>query len=469
MSTAPNPVSPQHSIISTNPSRNYEVLGDVEMSSPEEVQAKVRAAKAAFPAWFALTVKERLIYAQNLRDLYLENRERIATLQTQEMGMPITQGYLNTDRAIAYMDWSLENAEKSLSPSVTFETDTEINHVHYVPYGVVAAISPWNVPANNVIWAVFQSLIAGNTVVFKNSEEVQLFGVMLEELFVTAGFPDGVFNLIYGAAEAAQALIACDIDYINFTGSTRVGQIIANQAAEKFIPCVLELGGSDPAVFFEDANLEKALPVIYAGRFTNCGQICCSSKRLIVHENRFDDMVSALKDVITNKKVGDAMDEDTDIGPLAAQRQLNLLKEQVQDAVAKGATIICGGHEPAELNGAYFEPTIITDVTPDMRVWNEEVFGPVLPVVKFSTYEEAIEKANDTPYGLGATIFTEDKDIVARATKDIQSGMIKVNQTAYSRPENPFGGVKHSGMGRENGTYGFEDVTQIKVIATEKQ
>ncbi|MBL4588667.1 MAG: aldehyde dehydrogenase, partial [Alphaproteobacteria bacterium] len=169
MSTTPNPVSPQHSIISTNPSRNYEVLGDVEMSSPEEVQAKVRAAKDAFPTWSALTVKERLVYAQNLRDLYVENREKIATLQTQEMGMPITQGYLNTDRAIAYMDWSLENAEKSLSPSVTFETDTEINHVHHVPYGVVAAISPWNVPANNVIWAVFQSLIAGNTVVFKNS------------------------------------------------------------------------------------------------------------------------------------------------------------------------------------------------------------------------------------------------------------------------------------------------------------
>ena len=468
MSVAIKPVLAQHTIVSTNPSRNYEVLGDVEISSPEEVQAKVQAAKDAFPAWSALTVKERLVYAQNLRDLYIKNKQKMAELMSQEMGMPINQTLFTVDRALGYINWSIDNAETSLAPKVSYETETEINQVHFMPYGVIAAISPWNFPASNFIWAVFQALIAGNTIVFKNSEEVQLFGVMIEELMDEAEFPEGVFNVIYGAAEAAQSLIACDIDYINFTGSTRVGQILAKQAGEKMIPCVLELGGSDPAVFFEDADLEKALPAIYLGRFGNCGQICCSSKRLIVHESRFDEVVSAFKDVVIGKKVGDAMNEDTDIGPLAAQRQLNLLKEQVQDAVEKGATIVCGGKEPDGLSGAYFEPTIITDVTPDMRVWNEEVFGPVLPIVKFSTYEQAIEQANDTEYGLGATIFTEDKDLVARATIDIKSGMIKVNQTAYSRPENPFGGVKHSGMGRENGTYGFEDVTQIKVIATEK-
>ena len=166
--------------------------------------------------------------------------------------------------------------------------------------------------------------------------------------------------------------------------------------------------------------------------------------------------------------MGDALDDKTDIGPLAAQRQQILLKEQVQDAIDKGATIVSGGKEPENLQGAYYEPTIITDVTPDMRVWNEEVFGPVLPIVKFKTYEDAIEKANDTEYGLGATIFTEDKTLVRKATHDIQSGMVKVNNTAYSRPENPFGGVKNSGIGRENGTYGFEDVTQIKVVSREK-
>ncbi len=468
MSASPIPMSPEHTTISTNPSKNYEVLGDVEISSSEEIQAKVAAAREAFPAWSSLSVKERLVYAQNLHDLYVEHREKIAKLQSQEMGVPITQAYINTDRAISSMKWSLENAEQCLKPSVTFETDTEINHIHHIPYGVVAAISPWNVPANNVIWAVFQSLIAGNTIVFKNSEETQLFAVMLEELFSAADFPEGVFNVIYGDAKAAQTLISSDIDYINFTGSTRVGQIIAEQAAKKFIPCVLELGGSDPAIFFEDADLTKSLPAIYAGRFNNCGQICCASKRLIVHENRFDEVVSALKEIVIAKKVGNAMDEDTDIGPLVAQRQLTLLKEQLQDAVQKGATLVCGGKEPDHLKGAYFEPTLLINITPDMRVWHEEIFGPVLPIVKFSTYEEAIEKANDTEYGLGAAIFTEDKSIVARAVHDIQSGMIKVNQTAYSRPENPFGGVKKSGLGRENGTYGFQDVTQIKVVATEK-
>ena len=192
------------------------------------------------------------------------------------------------------------------------------------------------------------------------------------------------------------------------------------------------------------------------------------NSRLIVHESRLEEVVKGFKETVESKKVGDAMDEDTDIGPLAAQRQLDLLKEQVQDAIDKGATIITGGKEPVGLEGAYFEPTILTNVTEDMRVWHEEVFGPVLPIVTFKTYEEAIAKANDTEYGLGATIFTEDRSIVARATNDIQSGMVKVNQTAYSRPENPFGGVKKSGMGRENSFAGFEDVTQIKVIATEK-
>lgn len=461
-------VAPEQTIVSTNPSRGYEVIGDVEVSSPEEVQSKVQAAREAFSSWSQLSVEERLVPATNLRDLFITHKEKFAQLMSLEMGMPYAQALFTVDRALGYINWSLDNAKQSLAPKVTFETDTEINHVHFMPYGVIAAISPWNFPASNFIWAVFQGLIAGNTIVFKNSEECQLCAVMIEEFMSEAEFPDGVFNVVYGGADVAQALIAADIDYINFTGSTRVGKILAKQAGEKMIPCVLELGGSDPAVFFEDGDLDKALPVIYGGRFTNCGQICCASKRLIVHKNRFDEVVDGLKSILATKTIGDAMAEGTDVGPLAAERQLELLKVQVQDAVDKGATIVCGGKSPENLDGAYFEPTIITNITPDMRVWNEEVFGPVLPVASFSLYEEAIEKANDTEYGLGATIFTESNDVVARATRDIQSGMVKVNATAYSRPENPFGGVKNSGMGRENGTYGFEDVTQIKVIATEK-
>jgi acyl-CoA reductase-like NAD-dependent aldehyde dehydrogenase len=457
-----------HTIVSTNPARNYEVLGEVAVSTLEEIQAKVAAARKAQPAWQKMGLEKRLNYLQKIPTLFTEQLEDLAKLTSQEMGMPITQSQKTVDRACDYMHWSLNNAGKYLNPAVSYETEEEINEIHREPYGVAACISPWNFPASNFVWACFQALIAGNTVVFKNSEEVQLFAQKIEAVFNQAGLPDGVFNVVYGDGDAAQALVQADIDFICFTGSSRVGQILYKQAAEKFIPAVLEMGGSDPAIVFADADLEKTIPALYAGRYSNCGQVCCALKRLIVHEDLHDVVVEQLKAALSEKKVGDSLDESTDIGPLATKRQLETLKPQVQDALDKGAKLICGGKEPSDLVGAYYEPTIITDITDDMKLWQEEVFGPVLAVGTFKTYEEAIQLANDTLYGLGSGVYTEDKSLAMRAAKDIKAGMVKINQTAYSRPENPFGGYKLSGLGRENGSFGFDDVTQVKVIAREK-
>ncbi len=277
-------------IQSLNPAKNFEVVGTVPMSTPEEVHAKVMAARKAFPAWKILGVKGRLVYLTKLRDQFVTNKQKLAELMTAEMGMPITQTSFTVDRAVMYMNWSLENAERVLTPEVTFEDANEIHEIVFEPHGVAACISPWNFPASNFVWACFQALCTGNTVVFKNSEDVQLFAVEIEKMAKAAGFPDGVFNVIYGDGKVAQAMIADDINIISFTGSTKVGELLYKQAAEKFIPLVLELGGSDPGLIFADADMEKVIPAIYAGRFTNCGQVCQSMKRVVVHESRFDEL-----------------------------------------------------------------------------------------------------------------------------------------------------------------------------------
>lgn len=452
---------------SVNPA-DFSVIGEIPMSSPEDVRKKVAAARAAFPRWAALALEGRLEILGRLRDEFVSRRPKLAELMTLEMGMPISQSLFTVDRALSYMNWSLNNAAKSLAPVITYEDDFEIDEVTFEPHGVAACISPWNFPASNFVWATFQALCAGNTIVFKNSEETQLFAREIEDMVQSAQFPEGVLNVIYGDGAVAQAMIADDINFISFTGSTRVGEILYKQAAEKFIPLVLELGGSDPGIVFEDADLDKILPALYAGRFTNCGQVCQSMKRLIVHESLFDEVTEKLAMLVLSKEVGDPMDESTDIGPLVSQKQLDTLLSQMEDALTKGAKIICGGKQPAGLSGAFYEPTILTQITPDMKIWSEEVFGPVLPVVSFKTYDEAITLANNTIYGLSASVFTQDKDLARRASRDLQAGMIKNNLANTGKPENIFGGYKRSGLSRENGHFGFHDVTQKKMIAREK-
>lgn len=455
-------------IISLNPARDYEVLGEVPISTKSEVVAKYDAARAAFGPWAAMELRERIKLLSKVPEIVARRLEDLAKLSSLEMGMPISQSRFMVQKSINHMRWSLDNAEASLAPEITYETDTEINEVIHVPHGVVAAISPWNFPVSNFIWACFQNLIAGNTIVFKTSEEVQLSAKEIEKLFDEVSLPAGVFNVIYGDGEVAQHLINCDIDHICFTGSTKIGQILYRQAAEKFIPAVLEMGGSDPAVVFADADLDEAAQVIYAGRFSNCGQICCAVKRLIVHESVHDELVSKLEALIKSKIIGDPLDDKTDIGPLAAKRQLDTLQDQVNDAVEKGAKLISAGPLPEELKGAYVMPALLTNVTRDMKVWHEELFGPILAITSFSTFDEAIEKANDTIYGLGASVYTTDTALAAKACTAIQSGMVRVNTTIYSRPSNPFGGIKKSGIGRVNSKVGFHEATRVKVVARVK-
>lgn len=456
-------------IISTNPSKNYEIIGEVEVSSEQEITQKVQKARKTTEFWGGLTINERYVYLDKVYQKLNGRREEMGKLIATEMGMPISViDVMEVGSGLDYFKWYLENSEQVLIPDVTFEDETQTHTVYYEPMGVAAVIAPWNFPFSNFIWGVIPNLVAGNTVMFKHSEECPFFGKLIEEIFEQAKFPDGVFLEIYGDGKIGDFLAHQDIDLISFTGSTKVGQYLYKVAAEKFIPVRLELGGSAPGIVFEDANLDKVIESIYFNRFYNSGQVCDGLKRLIVHESKFEEMVKKLSAILEKKKVGDPADPTTDIGPLVAKRQVDLLKSQVDESIVQGAKVAFKSKISTDLKGAFYAPTILTDISREMRVWKEEVFGPVLPIVTFKTEEEAIVLANDTDYGLGGYLFTEDKEKANRVAKKIKTGMVSVNNTAYLNPADPWGGYKKSGLGRSNGKFGLREVSQIKIVATEK-
>ena len=453
---------------SVNPSNN-ELLEEVEISTQEEIDTKVKLAHAAKDSWHQLGIDGRNQILRRFYDLIEQHKQELAELQSLEMGMPLNESISDIEGDLVYLRWYSDHAGECLAPYVTYETDTEIHTVYREPRGVVASIIPWNFPLANFVWQCGQSLVAGNVVILKHSEEVPLFEKKLEELAQEAKIPEGVLGFVYGDGQVGDLLAHSDINMLCFTGSTKVGKYLYTVAAEKFIPVVMEMGGSAPGVIFADADLPAVIDTAYGNRFMGGAQMCDGLKRLIVHESRFDEVVKLLTDKISSQKIGPAIDPATTVGPLVAERQVKVLEEQVSDAVEKGVKVVIGGKRPIGMKGAFYEQTLLTNVTYDMKVWTEEVFGPVLPVVSFATEEEAVKLANDTKYGLGAFVFTQDKQLMQRVSAQIQSRVVSQNNLSYIKPSDPFGGYKQSGIGREHGKYGFEDLTQVKVIASEKR
>jgi succinate-semialdehyde dehydrogenase/glutarate-semialdehyde dehydrogenase len=455
-------------LISINPSTS-EVIGKVAASTQQDVTDAVAKARQAQAKWAELSLTERCARIASFVKVAQGRSEEIAKLIATETGRPIESARGNVEGGINYFNGYLETAQQHLAPQITYETDTELHRVFREPWGVIACICPWNYPFMNIAWQCGQALIAGNTVVYKNSEENPLFAKLLVELIAASDIPDYVFNVVYGDGQVGQYLANADIDMISFTGSTQTGKKLTEIAAEKFIPIVTELGGSAPLIVFEDKEITDELAeFIWGRRFKNAGQACDAVKRLIVHESKFDSLVEKLRKIVANKKVGNALDEDTDCGPLVAKRQLDKLESQVKDAIDKGAKIEVGGSRPENMEGIYYLPTIITNIKRNMRVWREEVFGPVLPIIPFSSEEEAIELANDTEYGLGAHVMTNNRELFNKVAQELQSGMVAQNEVMYWHPRNPFGGYKQSGMGRTHGEYGFHEVTQVKLVSEEK-
>lgn len=457
-------------LYSLNPSKNYAPIGEVPITSHELIREYVARAREAHSAWKQIGFEGRKIFLEKIYDAFLQNRDRIAALVAQEMGMPIAMCRLiDIEPGLKYFRGYLDKAGQWLAPEVIYEDAHEIHHLFFEPIGVVGISVPWNYPFCNFIWAVMQNLVMGNTVVVKHSEECPLTGKLLEDIINTTDLPRGVFNQIYGdGSDVGEYLMNSAIDLVWFTGSTGVGKHLYQVAAKKFIPVLLELGGSAPGIVCQDADLAKAVESIYIHRFINSGQTCDGLKRLLVHASIFDETVDRLKNLVLTKKVGDASDVSTDIGPLVAERHVVSLEQQVADAIAKGAQVIVGGKRPDGLVGAYYEPTILTNITQDMRVWKEEVFGPVLPIVPFDTIEQAIALANDTSYGLGGYIYSKNNDRALTIAYALKAGNISINDASYVTPEDPFGGDGDSGIGREHGKVGLRALCSLKVIAIKK-
>ncbi len=418
--------------------------------------------------WKELGVKNRIKLLQPVCDEFAKRKEELATLIMKETGKPIQQTIREARWYTEGFQWFLDHAESSLKDEITHEDEASIHKIVHEPQGVTAVITPWNFPYGMAVWGVVPNLLAGNTVVFKISEECPLVGKFIEKVFLNHKLPEGVFAEVYGAGEVGKILSESDIDLIWFTGSTGVGKSLYKTAADKFIKVLLEMGGSNPCVVFDDVDVAKAAATIYGGRFQNCGQVCNAIKRLIVHKSIAKSMADALKEVLMSKKLGDPKDELTDLGTLVAKRQVDLLKTQVNDALAKGATILYQKEVAKNLKGAYYPPTLLGNITKDMRVWKEEVFGPVLPIMTFKTEEEAIDLANDTQYGLGSRVISKDKKRAERVASKIEAGTVEVNYGDRWLLCNPFGGYKNSGMGREHGQLGFRELCQVKVISESK-
>lgn len=452
-------------LVSTSPARNYEVVGEVAVSTPEEIKAKIAKAQAAKTMWKELGAEARIKLLEPIRDEFVARTEEIAQLISREMGKPIRESLSEVTRyTTSELTWFLENGAKALADEVVLEDDESLHKVTYEPHGVVAAIAPWNFPFGMAVWGVFPNLIAGNPVIFKTSEECPLTGKLIEEIISNHNLPEGVFAEVYGAGDVGKQLAEGDVDMIWFTGSTRTGKALYKTAAEKFIKVVLEMGGSSPCVVFDDVDAKEAAPLIFAGRFLNCGQVCSALKRLIVHESIADDLIKELKRIIEDQQIGDPLDPDTTISSLVAKRQQDLVQAQLQDALDKGAKIAAQKDLPKDAQGAFVPPTLLTNVSKDMRVWKEEVFGPVFPVVAFKTEEEAVALANDTPYGLTARVMSGDKNRAARVASKIDAGSVALNMEMRFAPCDPFGGYKNSGMGRERGIHGLRELCQIKVV-----
>ncbi len=463
-----NPVQSINSdtVLSVNPARGHETLGEVPLTSKADIKKAVEQSHIAQKSWNALGLEKRVEYLNDLNAHISKHKDEFVKRTSQEMGMPNGLSTSIMDDFLSDMQWNNDNAVKYLSNDIIFEDDNEINAIFYEPYGVMGVIAAWNYPFGNFVASCSQALLAGNTIVMKYSEEIPLFQKYLEEVIQSSNLPDNVVQFIYGDGYVGQTLIDQDIDFITFTGSSATGQKIYEKAAAKLIPVSLELGGSSPGIVFEDCPItDDLIETLFWERFLNSAQFCNGMKRLFVQRSVFDEVVEKLSTYAKTKKIGDPMDETVEFGPLVAERQVIKLEDQVKDALDKGATLHCGGKRPDGLQGAYYEPTILTNIIKDMKVWHEEVFGPALPILPFDSYEEAIELANETEYGLSAIIFTTDKNITQKALTDLQAGTVNQWPSHSYRPQNPFGGYKKSGIGRVNGITGFKEVTQAKAVS----
>jgi acyl-CoA reductase-like NAD-dependent aldehyde dehydrogenase len=438
------------------------ILATYENSKPEEVSSKVKVAREAFVMWKKLDISERAEYMRRLGRVMRKNREEYARLVTEEMGKPIRQSLAEIEKCAWVCDYYAEHAEAFLRDEV-IPTEFRKSFVSFEPLGVVASIMPWNFPFWQVMRFAVPALTAGNVGLLKHSSVCLGSALKLEQAFIDAGFPENVFQAVIGDYRAGESLVQSNIDAISVTGSISTGRRVAELASQDLKKFVLELGGSDPFIVLEDADLNQTAYMATQSRLLNTGQSCIAAKRFIVVKEIADKFTNLFVENTQAEVVGDPLDSRTTVGPLVRDSQRQALAKQVDDAKSRGGRVLIGGR-PINRQGFFYEPTIISNVNPHMDVMREEVFGPAAPIIIVNDEEEAIRQANNSEFGLGASIWTNNIERGMRLARQVETGIVSVNEMVKSDPRLPFGGIKKSGIGRELSEFGIKEFVNIKSV-----
>jgi aldehyde dehydrogenase (NAD+) len=441
-----------------------EQIAEVARGTERDVDRAVDAATAAFPSWRDTPPEERGRVVGRIGELIDEHADELAALESRDQGKPLSQARSDMESAARYFEYYAGAADKVEGRSVPVGPDG-VDFTIREPYGVSAQITPWNFPGNLFARGVAPALVAGNTTVVKPPEQTPLSTLRLAELCTEAGAPDGAVNVVTGFGDPAGAALSshAGVDTITFTGSVPTGQSIMKQAADNVTPVTLELGGKNSAVVFPDADLDAAARWIDRGIFTNAGQVCSAADRVVVHESVHDELVDRLVARARDYDLGPGR-SDPDMGPLASDDQFEKVTGYIDVGRKEGATVAAGGATP-DREGYFVEPTVFTDVEPEMRIAREEIFGPVLAVLRFDTEAQALELTNDVDYGLVSGVFTGDVSRAHRFARGVEAGNVYVNQWFGDTNQTPFGGYKNSGIGREKGLEALDSYLQTKNVA----
>jgi succinate-semialdehyde dehydrogenase / glutarate-semialdehyde dehydrogenase len=452
------------SIDVTNPATG-EVLGTIPNMGTAETRRAIEAANAAWPAWRKKTAKERANILRKLFNLMMENQEDLAILMTAEQGKPLAEAKGEVAYAASFIEWFAEEGKRTYGDVIPAHQPDKRIVVTKEPVGVVAAITPWNFPSAMITRKAGPAMAAGCPIVLKPATQTPFSALALAELAHRAGVPAGIFNVVTGSATQIGGEMTGNplVRKLTFTGSTEIGKILLEQCAKSVKKTSMELGGNAPFIVFDDADLDAAVEGAIMSKYRNTGQTCVCANRILVQDSVYDAFAAKLTAAVAKLKVGDGLKGETQQGPLIDMKAVEKVEQHIADAVKKGAKVVAGGKRHG-LGHSFFEPTILLNVTPEMAVAREETFGPVAPLFRFKTEEEAVKLANDTEFGLAAYFYARDLGRVWRVAEQIESGIIGINTGIISTEVAPFGGMKESGIGREGSKYGIEDYLEIKYL-----
>jgi len=442
-----------------------ETIAHVPSVSEQQVVKAVEAADQALQSWKQTTEKERSILLKKWYQLMIEHQEDLAIILSTEQGKPMTESRGEILYGASFIEWFAEEAKRTYGDVIPHDKQGRRLLVIRQPVGVVAAITPWNFPNAMITRKVGPALAAGCTVVIKPASETPLSALALVALAEEAGIPKGVINVVTGSAREIGGILTQHplVRKVSFTGSTAIGKLLMQQCSSTMKKISMELGGNAPFIVFEDADLDKAVEGAIASKFRNSGQTCVCTNRILVQNSIYDTFVEKLAAAVAKLKVAPAFEPGAEQGPLINEKAVEKVQQHIDDATSKGAKVIYGGQRH-QLGQTFFEPTVLTDVTPDMQVAQDETFGPLAPVFRFTEEAEAIRMANDTEFGLASYIYTQNLSRAWRVSEALEYGMVGINEGLISTEVAPFGGIKESGCGREGSKYGIEDYQELKYL-----